>query len=86
VLGNVTQTTSCITNSRDILQYTPALSCSTLGEERYFCYPFDLSGLDPVPHTVSPRSGKGSSLPSGLTRVFSQAGALQHHIRRPALA
>ena len=33
-----------------------------------------------------PKIGKGSFLPSDLTRVFSQAGPLQHHIRRSALA
>jgi hypothetical protein len=37
-------------------------------------------------HSV-PKIGKGSfSLPSDLTRIFFQAGALQHPIRRPALA
>jgi hypothetical protein len=35
---------------------------------------------------VSPRSGKDPSPPSGPSRVFSQAGPLQHHIRRPAFA
>jgi hypothetical protein len=33
-----------------------------------------------------PKTGKGFFSPSDLTRVFSQAGSLQHHIRRPALA
>jgi hypothetical protein len=44
-----------------ILQGVPALSCSALGEERYFCYPFGRCGLDPVTRTVSPRSGKDPS-------------------------
>ena len=33
-----------------------------------------------------PKIGKGSFSPSGPSRVFSQAGSLQHHIRRPAFA
>jgi hypothetical protein len=33
------------------------------------------------------KTGKGSSSPpEDLTRLFSKAGPLQHHIRRPALA
>jgi hypothetical protein len=36
-------------------------------------------------HSV-PKIGKGSFSPSDLPRVFSQAGPLQHPIRRPALA
>src|SRR5215213_6329391 len=33
-----------------------------------------------------PKIGKGPFSPSGPSRVFSLAGPLQHHIRRPAFA
>jgi hypothetical protein len=36
-------------------------------------------------HNVT-KIGNGSFSPSDLTRIFCQAGALQHHIRCPALA
>ena len=62
----------------------PAFSCTATGEERYFCCTLDRCGLGPAPHTVSPRSGKDPSPPSGPSRVLSLAGPLQHHIRRPA--
>ncbi len=71
---------------RGILRGVPAFSCTALCEERYFCYPFDRCGLGPVSRKVLPRSGMDPSPPSGPSRVFSQAGPLQHHIRRPAFA
>jgi len=36
-------------------------------------------------HSV-PKIGKGSFSPSDLTRLIAQAGPLQRHISRPALA
>jgi hypothetical protein len=66
----------------------PAFSCTATGEEWYFCCPLDRCGLTPASPTVSPRSGKDPPPPSGPSRVFSQAGRLQHHITsgvRPSL-
>ncbi len=52
---------------------TPALACTAAGEEQPFCYTFDRCRLDPVPPTVSPRSGRDPSPRSDLTPVFSLA-------------
>src|SRR5215216_2867295 len=67
------------------LSGAPAFSCTATGEERYFCCPLDRCGLAPASRTVSSRSGKDPSPPSGPFRILSLAGPLQHHTRRPAL-